>query len=102
MSELQKFRLINKIEGYSYIVLLFIAMPLKYIFGYPEATKVVGMIHGILFIVFVYQLIKATKIVPFSQKESVIFFIASLIPFGSFYSDRFCVAKMKKEEVIAK
>ncbi len=103
MSELQKFRLINKIEGYSYLILLFIAMPLKYIAGYPEATKIVGMIHGILFIWFVYQLYKAHQTVPFSKKESTIFFIASLIPFGSFYTDRFCVEKMAiKEEIINK
>jgi len=46
MSELKRFRLINKVEGYSYLVLLFIAMPLKYILGYAIATKVFGMVHG--------------------------------------------------------
>jgi integral membrane protein len=57
MTELKKFRLINKIEGYSFLILLFIAMPLKYMAGIPLATKVVGMIHGILFFAFIYQLI---------------------------------------------
>ncbi|WP_457598036.1 DUF3817 domain-containing protein [Hydrogenimonas sp.] len=93
MSEMKRFRLINKVEGYSYLVLLFVAMPLKYIFGYAVATKLFGMIHGILFIAFVYQLARAAYGVPFSKKESLIFFIASLVPFGSFYTDRLCGVK---------
>ena len=93
MSELKKFRLINKIEGFSYLFLLFVAMPLKYMAGFPIATKIAGMIHGVLFIGFVYQLIMATEEVPFSKKEAFIFFVASLIPFGSFYVEAQCKEK---------
>jgi len=93
MTELKKFRLINKIEGYSFLILLFIAMPLKYLAGFPIATKIVGMIHGILFFAFIYQLIVATEDSPFSKKEAVVFFIASIIPFGSFYTDKVCQKK---------
>ncbi len=97
MSELKKFRLINKIEGYSFIILLFIAMPLKYSFGFPIATKVAGMIHGVLFMAFVYQLLESMKDVPFNKKEALIYFILSLVPFGSFYTDKLC----KEKEPIA-
>jgi len=93
MSELKKFRIINKIEGYSFLILLFIAMPLKYILGFPMATKIAGMLHGILFIAFIYQLIIATDETPLSKKEAFIFFIASIIPFGSFYTERICKEK---------
>ncbi len=93
MSELKRFRLINKVEGYSYLLLLFVAMPLKYIFGYAVATKIFGTIHGILFILFIYRLAKAALSVPFTKKETLIFFIASLVPFGSFYTDKLCVVK---------
>ena len=93
MSELKKFRLINKIEGYSFIILLFIAMPLKYSFGFPIATKIAGMIHGVLFMAFVYQLLEAMKDVPFNKKETLIYFILSLVPFGSFYTDKLCKEK---------
>ena len=93
MSELKKFRLINKIEGYSFIILLFIAMPLKYSFGFPIATKVMGMIHGLLFMLFVYQLLESMKDVPFNKKEALVYFILSLIPFGSFYTDKLCKEK---------
>jgi len=88
LSELIKFKIINKIEGISYLILLFIAMPLKYYFAYPLATKIVGMIHGVLFIAFVYQLWQAKKAVNFSTSQTVKYFILSLVPFGSFYTDK--------------
>jgi integral membrane protein len=93
MSELNKFRLINKIEGYSFLLLLFVAMPLKYMAGFPIATKIAGMIHGVLFIGFIYQLIVVTDEVPFSKKEAFIFFVASVVPFGSFYNENICKVK---------
>jgi integral membrane protein len=85
-NNVKKFGQINSIEGYSYLLLLFIAMPMKYAFGYPMAVKIVGMIHGILFIIFCYLLLKAWNEAKWEFKESVIFFIASLIPFGTFYT----------------
>ncbi len=96
MSELKKFLFMNKIEGLSYIVLLFIAMPLKYYFGYPAATKVMGSIHGALFILFLYRLYKAAHRANFSQKETLNYFILSLIPFGSFYTDKLVQSKYLK------
>ena len=94
MSELQKFRLINKIEGISFIILLFIAMPMKYSFGYPMATKVVGMLHGLLVFAFIYQIIEAKKEAGFNLKESALYSVLSLIPFGSFYTDKLLARKM--------
>ena len=94
MSELQKFRLINKIEGISFIILLFIAMPMKYSFGYPMATKVVGMLHGLLVFAFIYQIIEAKKEAGFTLKEAALYSILSLIPFGSFYTDKLLAKKM--------
>ena len=93
MSELKKFRLVNKIEGYSYLILLFIAVPLKYLYGIPMATKIVGMTHGLLVFAFIYQLISAAEEAPFSVKEMFILGVASLIPFGSFYNDTLCAKK---------
>jgi len=96
MSELKKFLFMNKIEGLSYIVLLFIAMPLKYYFGYPIATKVMGSIHGALFVLFLYRLYKAANRVGFSFKESTLYFALSLIPFGSFYTDKLILKRYLK------
>ena len=94
MSELQKFRLINKIEGISFIILIFIAMPLKYSFGFPIATKIVGMIHGLLVFAFLYQIYEAKKEAGFTLKETALYTALSLIPFGSFYTDKLLAKKM--------
>lgn len=95
LSSLDKFRKINTIEGYSFIILVFIAMPLKYYFGFPIATKIVGIIHAILFVWFIYQLLLSQQEVPFNTKETLLFFILSLIPLGSFYTEKLCSKKIK-------
>jgi integral membrane protein len=87
-NSVKKFGQINSIEGYSYLILLFIAMPMKYAFGYPLAVKVVGMIHGILFIIFCFLLVKAWHESKWKFSENIIFFIASLIPFGTFFTKK--------------
>lgn len=82
------FRIIGFVEGISYLVLLFIAMPMKYMMGIPEATKIVGMIHGLLFILFLVILMQAAQKHNFTSKDSTLFFVASLIPFGTFFTDK--------------
>lgn len=84
---LKQFRQIGLIEGISYLVLLFIAMPLKYYFDTPIAVKIVGMAHGVLFILYLYLLLKATLTYKWNIKYVFVLFIASLIPFGTFYTD---------------
>ncbi len=93
MTELKKFRLINKVEGISFLILLFIAMPLKHFAGIPMATKIVGMTHGLLVFAFLYQLFQASDEAPFSTKEMAKMTLFSLIPFGSFYNDKLCAEK---------
>ena len=83
-----QFRIIAFVEGVSYLILLFIAMPMKYMFDIPEATKIVGMTHGILFIVFVLFLSKIAMEYKWSFGWSLVAFISSLIPFGTFFIDK--------------
>jgi len=82
----KNFRIINTIEGYSYLILLFVAMPMKYLMGIAIATKIVGSIHGILFIAFLVLLLQAWQEAKWGFKENLLFFVASLIPFGTFYT----------------
>jgi integral membrane protein len=69
-------------------------MPLKYSFGYPIATKIVGMAHGLLVFVFLYQVFEAKKEAGFTLKETALYTLLSLIPFGSFYTDKLLAKKM--------
>ncbi len=87
-SLLKKFRIIGFIEGISYLVLLFVAMPLKYIWMYPMAVKVVGMAHGVLFIAYIALLLMAMRSYNWSFKYSTFLFVASLVPFGTFFTDK--------------
>ena len=87
-NSVKTFGLINTVEGYSYLVLLFIAMPLKYMFGFPLAVKIAGMAHGVLFIIFLMLLVVAWQKKKWAFSENIIFFIASLIPFGTFFTKK--------------
>lgn len=75
-------------EGVSFIVLLFIAMPLKYWAGMPASVRIVGMLHGILFIGYGIALVQAGFVYKWSFKKVVIAFLLSFVPFGTFYLDR--------------
>ena len=88
MKSVKNFGLINTVEGYSYLLLLFVAMPMKYVLGFVIATKIAGMLHGMLFIGFLIMLGTASQEAKFSMKDTALFFIASLIPFGTFYTKK--------------
>ncbi len=71
-------------EGASLILLLFVAMPLKYYAGIPEAVKVIGPLHGILFLIFVVLLFSHAAKRDLSIVKTLVGLVASVIPFGTF------------------
>lgn len=81
-------RLLAFIEGISFLVLLGIAMPLKHYYDKPEAVKIVGMAHGILFILYTINLLIIHLKLRWSYSKTLSAFIAALIPFGTFYADK--------------
>jgi integral membrane protein len=85
MDKYKNYLTVGKIEGYSYLMLLLIAMPLKYLFNIPLAVKIAGMIHGILFVAFMYILLQLMLDKALSFKQAVYSFILSIVPFGTFY-----------------
>lgn len=93
LTDLGRLRLAGLIEGVSFIVLLFIAMPLKYLAGRPEFVKVVGMAHGILFIFYVLFLIRATFAQGWGAGKAFLLFLSTLIPFGTFAADYWMLAR---------
>jgi integral membrane protein len=81
-------RILGNIEGVSYLLLLFIAMPLKYAYDMPIAVKVTGMAHGVLFVAYCLVLALCMKKFAWTLKFGAYLFIATLIPFGTFVTDR--------------
>ncbi|MEM9399057.1 MAG: DUF3817 domain-containing protein [Verrucomicrobiota bacterium] len=85
---LKQLRVISLVEGCSTLVLFFIAMPMKYLMGFPEAVSWPGRIHGALFVLLVLYAIMAIKIVPLSKLLSFLLIVAAIIPFGPFLMDK--------------
>ncbi len=85
---LKVFRLTAILEGISYLLLFGFSMPLKYWAGILEPNKVVGYIHGGLFIAYVVIALVFCWERKWSIKRYIVLFIASLLPFGTFYADK--------------
>ncbi len=82
-------------EGVSYLVLLFIAMPLKYFFDSPAMVRYVGMVHGVLFIAYVLLLVWNWSDRKWDFRKAAVYFLASLLPFATFWVEK----KVAAEEV---
>lgn len=89
-----RLRLVGISEGISYILLLFIAMPLKYLMNLSQPVWYIGWIHGLLFLLFILALIYVTITLEWKFKKVFFAFIAALLPFGTFILDK----SWKKEE----
>ena len=83
-----RLRLVGIVEGVSYLILLFIAMPLKYLAEMPMMVRITGAIHGGLFIAFCAVLMMAMRPTQWPGKRVGLIFLSSLIPFGTFVIDR--------------
>jgi integral membrane protein len=81
-------RLIGFIEGVSFLVLLLVAMPLKYYLGLPLMVKITGWIHGVLFMLYILAVLMAIKPMKWNLFWVLVALAASLIPIGTFVLDR--------------
>jgi len=85
---LSRLRLVALSEGISYLLLLGIAMPLKYLYDRPEAVRITGMLHGVLFVLLVVALLQAQRSRQWSARFSLTVLVSSIIPLGAFWMDR--------------
>lgn len=93
MTALDIFRKVSLVEGVSAILLFLVAMPLKYLANMPQAVKIVGMIHGVLFLVFVLALLNVWIKDKWPFSKALIGFIAGNFPFGAFWFEH----RLRKE-----
>ena len=92
-----RLRVISILEGVSYLALLGIAMPLKYLADRPEAVRVVGMIHGILALLFFIAVLQVWSARRWPVRRVLSAFVASVIPFGAFVLE----ASLRREEQLS-
>jgi len=91
---LGRLRVVALAEGVSYLLLLFVAMPLKYVWAMPQAVRIVGMVHGLLFILFGAALLLAWLDRRWALGRATLVFLSSLVPFGTFVMDQ----SLRREE----
>lgn len=84
----KRFRWISLIEGTSFLILLLIAMPLKYMWDYPMVVTYVGWAHGVLFVIYIYIVFPTAQKLQWNFSRTFFALIASVLPFGPFIFDR--------------
>lgn len=90
---LGRLRILGFTEGVSFLLLIGVGMPLKYMAGMGTPNKIIGYAHGVLFILYVVHVIWATVEIRWSLWTAVKLFIASLVPFGTFWTDKHILVK---------
>ena len=85
---LGRLRMMAVLEGISYLALMFVAMPMKYLMQDNSLMRPLGMLHGWLFVLYVLLLLQAHLQLRWGWKISLINLALSFIPFGTFYSER--------------
>ena len=84
---LGRLRIVAFIEGCSYLLLGF-TMILKYKYAMPQPNYIVGLAHGILFVLYVVLLLQVSYLNRWNLVKVFVAFLASLVPFGTFYADK--------------
>ncbi|MDH3323349.1 MAG: DUF3817 domain-containing protein [Flavobacteriaceae bacterium] len=84
----KSFKVISILEALSFLILLCIAMPLKYIWDMPKMVQVIGMVHGILFILYVIGAYFMYQKLNWELKTLFVVMVCSVLPFGPFYTER--------------
>jgi len=82
------FRVVSFLEGTSYLLLLFVAVPIKYWMNDPQYVKLLGMPHGLLFVTYLVITFLIKSELKWSNKTLGVVMLASVIPFGTFYVDK--------------
>jgi len=80
-------RLVAFLEGISFVLLMFIAVPLKYYAGMPGMVKVVGMAHGLLFVGYIIYVLLAQNEFKWVWRKTLLALLLSVLPFGTFWAD---------------
>ena len=88
MKMLNTLRLIALLEGVSLLLLFGIAMPVKYLLNAPLLVEIVGMAHGVLFLIYVAFVLGLQQTCKWSIKHTFMALVASFLPFGTFYMDK--------------
>ena len=96
-TKLGRLRMLAILEGISLLLLVFIAVPLKYILDFPMGTKIMGMLHGTLFLLFLFNTLSVGVEQQWTfRKITWKVLLACVVPFGTFYIDKKILSKLPR------
>jgi len=88
LTQLRRMRAVSLLEGSTLLLLLLVAVPLKHLAGASVATHIMGPIHGLAFLAYLWMLIQTVSGGGWSRSETTRLVVAALIPFGAFVNER--------------
>jgi integral membrane protein len=88
LMQLRRMRLVSLIEGSTLLLLLLVAVPLKHVMGLVLATRIMGPVHGLAFLAYMWMLIQTVSGGGWSRSQTLRLVIAALIPCGAFVNER--------------
>jgi integral membrane protein len=83
-------------EGWSFLLLLFVAMPLKYIWSMPQAVTYVGAAHGALYVLFVAVILEGAFAYGWSRSVVAMLLISAVFPFGPFLAEKYLLTDLAR------
>lgn len=87
-TDIGRLRIIAFIEGVSFLLILFVTMPLKYWYEMPNPNKIIGMAHGVFFVLYILAVIQNRSAYNWDNKTTFWASMVSIIPFGTFWADK--------------
>lgn len=87
-TSLGRLRVLGFIEGVSFLVILLVTMPLKYVWAMPEPNKIFGIVHGLLFVFYVLAVVQIKVEQDWKMSKMGLALLASIVPFGTFWADK--------------
>lgn len=98
-TKIGRLRIVALLEGISLLILVLIAVPVKYVFNNPIISEVVGPIHGALFLLYVFYTLSVAVMLKWKFMTTTWkVLLASFIPFGTFYVDKTILSKSQLTE----
>ena len=97
-TQLGRFKVLAFGEGISFLALLFITMPLKYALDVPGPNRIIGLIHGLLFVLYVFAVIQIKIEKAWKNQTMLQALLAAIIPFGTFYITARILPKEEQED----
>ncbi|KFG68813.1 DUF3817 domain-containing protein [Microvirga sp. BSC39] len=88
LSQLRRMRAVSLLEGVTLLLLVCVAVPLKHLAGFPIATSIMGPIHGMAFVLYVWMLVQTVSMGGWTKGQAAGMALAAFIPFGAFVNER--------------